>query len=285
MAGTQSLCGKLRWPYYAELTSGVQPRRSLIPTGDGDIEVFEFGENGDLVICASGNGRPASQYDAFAERLCVTGFRVVTFNYRGIGGSTGRIQDLTLHDFGRDVWAIADYFDLEKVHLFGKAFGNRVMRSASSDFPDRVSTITLAAAGGEVQPDKETRVKFQRYFDPSLSRDEWVQLHSEINYAPANSHLAAAAADLGTFPLLAESQAAAVVATPLNEWLRGGTAPMLVIVGLDDLVAPPENGLRLASSRPNTSLIGLPNCGHSMLDEQPDTILRLLTRFLRNGEL
>jgi pimeloyl-ACP methyl ester carboxylesterase len=73
--------------------------------------------------------------------------------------------------------------------------------------------------------------------------------------------------------------------TPPEEWLQGGTAPMLVMVGLDDLVAPPENGLRLAESRPNTTLIGLPNCGHSMLDEQPETIIRSLGHFLRERSL
>jgi pimeloyl-ACP methyl ester carboxylesterase len=260
-------------------------RGTVVETDSGKIETFLFGESGDLVICASGNGRPAAQYNDFAERLCNTGVRVVTYNYRGIGNSIGPTTNLTLHDFGCDVWAIADHFGGPRVHLVGKAFGNRVMRTASADAPDRVTTITLIAAGGEIQPDSETRAKFRRYFDPTLSRSEWTQLHAEINYAPANAHLAAEAADLGTYPHIAASQAAASEATAATEWLRGGTAPMLVITGLDDRIAPPENGLRLATSRPRTTLVGLPNCGHSMLDEQPEAILRLLTTFLRNGAL
>jgi pimeloyl-ACP methyl ester carboxylesterase len=260
-------------------------RSSTIAGADGEIELFEFGDSGDLLICAAGNGRPAAQFDEFATQLAGAGFHVVTFNYRGIGRSTGTLADVTLHDFGDDVWAIADSLDCSTVHLLGKAFGNRVMRTASSDRPDRVATITLLAAGGEIAPSAEVQAKFQRYFDPLISKDDWIRLHAEINYAPANSHLAAAAADLGTYPLVAGAQAKAVEATPLDEWLYGGVAPMLVMVGLDDVVARPENGLRLAEARSNTSLIGLPNCGHSMLDEQPEAIVRWLSRFLHHRSL
>jgi pimeloyl-ACP methyl ester carboxylesterase len=252
---------------------------------DGEIEVFEFGEGDEIVICAAGNGRPAAQFDEAAAQLADTGFRVVTFNYRGIGRSTGPLDGITLHDFANDVWTIADSLECASVHLLGKAYGNRVMRAASSDRPDRVATITLLAAGGEISPTVEIQTKFRRYFDPSISPQEWTQLHAEVNYAPANAHLAVAAADLGRFPLVAGAQAKASELTPPEEWLQGGTAPMLVMVGLDDLVAPPENGLRLAESRPDTTLIGLPNCGHSMLDEQPETIIRLLGHFLRERSL
>jgi pimeloyl-ACP methyl ester carboxylesterase len=260
-------------------------RTTLIAGDVGDIEVFEFGEADDVLICAAGNGRPASQFDDSAARLAETGIRVVTFNSRGIGRSTGSLDGLTLHDFADDVWRIADSIECASVHLLGKAFGNRVMRTASSDRPDRVATITLLAAGGEIPPADEVQTKFRRYFDPTITREEWVQLHAEVNYAPANAHLAAAAADLGTFPVVAGAQAKAVAGTPTDEWLQGGTAPMLVMVGLDDVVAPPENGLRLAMSRPHTTLVGLSNCGHSMLDEQPDTIIRLLARFVRERSL
>ena len=175
------------------------PSRSTTIAGeDGEIELFEYGDAGELLVCAAGNGRPASQFDTFARQLAGAGFHVVTFNYRGIGRSTGSLEQLTLHDFGNDVWTIADSFGAGTVHLLGKAFGNRVMRTASSDRPDRVATITLLAAGGEIAPSAEVQAKFRRYFDPAISKDDWAQLHAAINYAPANAHLAAVAADLGT---------------------------------------------------------------------------------------
>jgi pimeloyl-ACP methyl ester carboxylesterase len=143
--------------------------------------VFEFGEGDEIVICAAGNGRPAAQFDEAAAQLADTGFRVVTFNYRGIGRSTGPLDGITLHDFANDVWTIADSLECASVHLLGKAYGNRVLRAASSDRPDRVATITLLAAGGEISPTIEIQTKFRRYFDPSISP---AQLHAESTTPP-----------------------------------------------------------------------------------------------------
>ena len=55
---------------------------------------------------------------------------------------------------------------------------------------------------------------------------------------------------------------------------------MLVIVGLQDRVAVPENGLALATGRPQTWLLGIPDCGHNMVDEQPETLSREIARFI-----
>jgi len=59
-------------------------------------------------------------------------------------------EDLTLHDYVSDVWMIADELELQKVNLLGYALDNRIMQTASTDQPNRVASITLFAAGGEV---------------------------------------------------------------------------------------------------------------------------------------
>ena len=102
-----------------------------------------------------------------------------------------------------------------------------------------------------------------------------------INYAPGNEHIAATVSDLGIYTDVARGQMAAIKATPYSEWEVGGNAPMLVIVGLQDRMAVPENGLIIATERPNTSLIGLANCGHNMIDEQPEELRRVITDFVR----
>ena len=50
--------------------------------------------------------------------------------------------------------------------LAGKTFGNRVMRTASSDQPDRVASITLLGAGGEIPPAPDVQQKYLRFTDP-----------------------------------------------------------------------------------------------------------------------
>ena len=171
---------------------------------------------------------------------------------------------------------------VEKVHLAGKTYGNRVMRAASADRPARVQSVILIGAGGETLPSPEVQKKYKRYIDPDISKREWLKLQGELNFAPGNEHLASRSAEHGEFPELANAQVAASDATPKNEWTEAGTAPMLVLTCLNDIVAVPENGLNIAKRRPDTWLVGIPNCGHNMVFEQPDVIKQLIITFMQS---
>ena len=56
---------------------------------------------------------------------------------------------------------------------------------------------------------------------------------------------------------------------------------MLVVTGLQDIVAVPQNALNIALSRPDTRLIGLADCGHNMIAEQPDELVTVLVEHIR----
>ena len=263
----------------------VTPRTEIIKSGAIEIETFVFGDGPDTLIMASGNGRPASDLEDLAKLIASDGVRVVTYNYRTLGKSKGPISGITLHDLAQDVWLIADALggDGEKVHLAGKTYGNRVMRTASADQPDRVLSVILIGSGGEILPSQEVQKKYKRYIDPDIPKDEWLILQAELNFAPGNEHLASRSAEHGKHPELAKAQIQASDLTPKGEWTGAGTAPMLILTGLQDIVAVPENGLKIAKERPSTWLVGIPNCGHNMVFEQPEVIKQLIRAFIKSG--
>ena len=248
---------------------------NLLKIDGNDYEVFEYGTGSETLVLAQGNSRPAADLLELAEGVAAEGIRVITFNYRGIGASTGPVEGITLHDYGRDVWRIVDGLGLDKVHLGGKAYGNRVMRAASNLAPDRVKSIVLYAAGGEVPMSPEVTAMFRRYTDPSIEREEWIKLQAALMFAPVHAHKAGISADRGMYPEIARLQTIAATATPVAEYIAGGTAPMLVITGLDDVVAVPQNAYNIAESRRNTRLVGIPNCGHNMIFEVPEDLVAL----------
>ena len=256
---------------------------SVLHIDGNDYEVFDQGTGTETLVLAPGNGRPAADLRELADGVAAEGIRVITFNYRGIGASMGPVEGVTLHDYGRDVWRIADALGLERVHLGGKAYGNRVMRAASTAQPGRVSSIILYAAGGEVPLSPEVVALYQRYTDPSISRDEWLDLHAKLMFSPVHADKAVISADRGTYPRLAHLQSLAVQAIRTDEWWQGGTAPMLVITGLDDVFAVPQNAYSLAEKRPNTRLVGLPNCGHNMVFEVPEDLVALTVDHIRRN--
>jgi pimeloyl-ACP methyl ester carboxylesterase len=255
--------------------------RRLISAQGRTIEAFVFGEGPETLIMAAGNGRPASQLMDLAKAIAADGIRTVVYNYRGIGASEGPIDGLTLVDYGNDVWAIADALGVQKVHLAGKTYGNRVMRAASQARPDRVATIILVGAGGEVLPSQDTVALYKRYLDPDTPKSEWLSLQAQLMYAPGNERLAEKDAGEGAFPAVASAEAKASEATPKDAWAMGGTAPMLAITCLLDRVAVPENAFKIAQTRPNTWLAGLPACGHNMINEQPEELRRLIVGFIQ----
>lgn len=256
--------------------------RKVIQADSIKIETFVYGDGPIALIMAAGNGRPAIQLDEIAQAIASKGIKVVTYNYRTLGASTGKIEGLTLHDYANDLWKVADNLGLKKVYLAGKTFGNRVVRTASQDHPERVLGIVLIGAGGEAQPSEETIALYQRYMDPSISKEEWLKLQGQLMYAPGNEHLAILDQEQGEFPILAGEQAKSSEATPNEQWSMGGTAPMLVITCLLDRVAVPESALNIAKKRAKTWLVGLPLCGHNMLNEKGNDIKRLIVEFILN---
>jgi pimeloyl-ACP methyl ester carboxylesterase len=81
---------------------------------------------------------------------------------------------------------------------------------------------------------------------------------------------------------LAWVQSEAVHATPVDDWwTAGATAPVLVVQGLDDRVAPPGNGRDLVEQiGARARLVELPNAGHALLPEQPEAIATAVLQFL-----
>ncbi len=252
----------------------------IIKDNEIEIETFVFGEGKQTLIIAAGNGRPAADLENLAKGIAAFGIRVITYNYRTIGVSKGPIDGITLHDYAQDVWRIADAFGAKKVHLAGKTYGNRIMRAASADLPERVLSVILIGAGGEILPSAEVQTKYRRYVNPNTPKEEWLKLQAELMFAPGNEHLASRSAKGGKYPELAAAQMKATIATPQSEWAEGGTAPMLVLTGLKDLVAVPENALNIAKKRPNTTLVGIPNCGHNMVFEQPEALISLIVDYI-----
>lgn len=258
-------------------------RTDIIKDGAIEIEIFLHGNGPETLIMASGNGRPATDLNDLAKRIASNGYRVVTYNYRSISKSKGPLSGITLHDLAQDVWRIADALKVGKVHLAGKTYGNRVIRTASADKPKRVLSVILIGCGGEILPSPEVQKKYKRYTDPGISEEEWLRLQGELNFAPGNEHLAKLSAEHGKYPELANAQIKASDRTPKNEWIGAGTAPMLVLTGLQDIVAVPENGLKIAKERPNSWLVGIPKCGHNMVFEQPDAIKNLVVAFIQSN--
>jgi len=183
-----------------------------------------------------------------------------------------------MHDLAADLLRVARQLAAPPFDLVGHAFGNRVVRCAAADAPSEVGRIALIGAGGSVPGSPAAYAALQRAMDIGLPDDQRFEALQQSLFAEGNDptswldgwHATAIAA-----------QGAALRATPESDWADAGSAQVLVVQGLDDVLAPPVNGRELVDRLgARAALIEIANAGHAMLPEQPLAIATALIDFL-----
>lgn len=106
-----------------------------------------------LVIAINGGPGVTHQYMTGLERLAQEGWRVVTYDQRGIGESSPSESD----SYGpeahvADVDALRAHFDADSVWLIGHSWGGYIAMRYALDHPERVLRLTLI---GSVPPSHE----------------------------------------------------------------------------------------------------------------------------------
>jgi len=226
----------------------VQIRRN------GIVVEFGIAGAGPAVVMLPGRGGAGTeQFGALGQALATAGYRAVAVNPRGVGGSRGPLEELTLHDLAGDVAAVIASVG-GTAHLVGRALGNRIARCAAADHPQVVRSVSLIAAGGLSAPEPGAAGHGSR------TRLD-ITLHYWRRAGDAHEH--------------------AATATPLDEWWSGGDVPMLVVQGLDDHVAVPGNGRALAQAYPDrVRLVEIAGAGHMVLYERPDAVIPEIVSFI-----
>ncbi|MCA1568244.1 MAG: alpha/beta hydrolase [Acidobacteria bacterium] len=248
--------------------------------GDVVIEAHIRG-SGETIVLIPGQGFSADSFSALARRLDKAGYRTVAINPRGIEGSRGPLEKLTLKDYAGDVAAVVEALGLRRVHVLGHAYGNRVARTLASVRPDLVQTVILLAAGGRVGMLPEASKASERLVKGKLTEKEKLEAMRVIFFA-SNSD-PSPWANLKEWKDASKAQLAAMKATPVETWWSGGSAPMLVVQGLEDKIAPPGNGHALREEfGERVTLVELRDAGHALIIEQPEAITKAISAFLKS---
>jgi pimeloyl-ACP methyl ester carboxylesterase len=252
--------------------------RSILERGDVRIEVLAQG-SGPLVVMIPSLGRPAEDFDDLSARLAQAGYRALRPQPRGIGASRGPMQDITLHDFARDVAAVIEKNGGGPAVVAGHAFGNFVARSTASDFPRLVRTVILLGATHVWPVPPEVRASINKSHDMRLSEEERIRCMQHAFFAPGNDPRVWLD---GWHEAVMHAERAATEATPREEWWHAGTAPLLDVQPAHDVMTPPESRNRyrdeLGADRVTMTLV--PGAGHALLPEQPEAVARAILAYL-----
>jgi pimeloyl-ACP methyl ester carboxylesterase len=245
------------------------------------IEAVVRGQ-GAAVVLIPGLALDASMFENLCSDLANNGYRAIAINMRGTAGSVGPMENITLHDLASDVAAVIGALSDKPVHVVGNAFGNRVARCLAVDHPDLVISLTLLAAGGLTKIDPTIMEAMQKLLHPDTTEKEKLEAAKFALVAPQFDPTPVL--QLQWWPTVVRPFMLAEQSTPVTDWWSGGSAPILVIQGMLDKIAPPENAQSLQNEfGERVEIVELPDTGHAVLFEQRDAVTQTIVSFLKKN--
>ena len=247
----------------------------IIDVGAASLECTVSGSGDPLVVLANA-GCSTGYLESFGDRI--TGSQIISINMRGVGASRGPLDNATLHDLASDVTGVLTALQCGPAHILGHAFGNRIARCLAADHPAMVRRVILVAAGGRIGPPTPLGSMFRDAPPAKLMGPECVALGARW-LSPASDPKVLASVEC--WPQVHIAHLATSGRVQQDEWWTGGSAPLLVIQGLDDVAAPPGNGHALRDQvGERVQVVDIPRAGHFLIVEQPDLVAAAVTDFV-----
>ena len=211
----------------------------------------------------------APQVPALSRR-----FRVLRYDHRGHGRSPAPPGPYELADLGRDVLALLDRLDLDRVAYAGLSLGGMVGMWLGVNAPERISSLVLCCTSPYLgPPDRwQERIELVRTNGTGALVDAMTSRY----FSAATRAAGPAMVDEFRQGLLDTSDegyagcCAAIAGMDLREDIKSITAPTLVICGADDEATPVAMGLVIQEAIPDSQLVVLPASAHLATMEQPE---------------
>ncbi len=216
-------------------------------------------------------------------------FRVVRIDTRGHGASPPAApgEVTTIEDLGRDVLAVLDELNTERVHLAGLSLGGMTAMWIAIHHPERIARLALICTSSYVPPAQSWRDRAAtvRRAGMAAIADERVSLWVTPAFAAANPHVVARLREM-IVGVDAESYAQcceAIAAMDQRADLARIAAPTLVIAGRQDEAMPTEHAQLIVDSIAGARLEILDPAAHIPTIEQPGATADLLLRHFQGG--
>jgi pimeloyl-ACP methyl ester carboxylesterase len=249
-----------------------------------------------VVLCTRFRGNLDLWDPAFLDGLAAQRLRVITFDYSGLGLSSGE-KTYNPTSLAKDAIDLIKALDLEEVVISGWSIGGIAAQIVLATLPQRISHAALIATappGPLVKPAEPLFYDTARkptndfedfvtlFFEPAseLSRaaarrsmDRIAQRTSDLSPAVPGEWAASAIGDKPRNP--------AFPATAVLDMLKATKIPVLHIGGDHDIVFPVENWYALNAQLPTLQLLTYPRSGHGPQHQYPEAAAEYIGTFVR----
>lgn len=273
-------------------------------TADGTRLAFHQEGEGEPLICIPGGPMQASAY--LGNMGGLSGRRsLILLDLRGTGGSDLPTDPATYRcdRMVDDVDALRAHLGLDRIDLLAHSAGGALAVLYAVRYPDRVARLVLITpsprvVGVEITDSDRRQVAelrrgeawfpeafaaFERIWSGDATAEDWSAItpftHGRWD-AAAQAHDAEAADRRNDDAAAVYYSAGAVDPEATRAALVGFRSPVLMVAGEYDVALPPGCAAAYAGLFPHAEVAVQPGAGHFPWLDDPEELLRSLTRFL-----
>jgi len=269
----------------------------FVDVGGRTLAYRTVGDGQPIVLCNRFRGVLDLWDPAFLDSLAARGFKIVTFDYSGLGQSTGE-KTYNPASLARDAKDLIDALGLKNVVIGGWSIGGVAAQVFLAMFGGEVSHVVLLAT---TPPGTLVKTGEQLFYDtaaqPGISLNQFTTLFFEPDdegsrAASRRSYDRMLSRRNGPRPdVPADWAIAQIGTTPRNpafpsedvlRILKSTSVPVLHLGADHDIICPVENWYALNAQLPTLTLITYPRAGHGPHHQYPDAAAAQIAGFI-NG--
>jgi 3-oxoadipate enol-lactonase len=257
----------------------------VLKSGDARIHYALEGQSGSPVLVLSNSlGTNYSMWDLQVREFHKK-FRCLRYDTRGHGQSSSTPGPYTIEQLGKDVIALLDALDLDRVHFCGISMGGMIGMWLGANAPERLNQLILCNTGAKIGTTEAWNARIDavqkngmksvasavvdRWLTPAFRQKSPAMISKILKMLEETNQEGYAAC------------CAAVRDFDFREQLGKIRKPALVIAGAHDPATPPADGRFLAQHIPGARYIEL-NAAHLSNIEDHERFNTELAAFLNS---
>jgi 3-oxoadipate enol-lactonase len=255
-----------------------------------DIEIFyQVAGSGEPLLLIAGFACDHLIWSRVVPALSAH-YRVVVFDNRGVGRTTGDTDAMGIRQLAEDAAALLDALGLGPAHVAGHSMGGMIAQELTLAHPAQVKSLMLVSSCARLDARGRAIVEawgdLPKRLDPETSARlilPWMYTNAFFS-TPGAVEETVALILANPYPPTAQvvyAQSRAISAADTSDRLNQVAPRTLALVGNEDILIPVSYSEQLVRSIPNAELKILDGTGHGLLIESPDAVAAALLDFLR----